>query len=331
MNQSLPNPPAPGRRFQNRAGSPDRSRRFQSNRTATLVLQPNDQEVLRLVDRCRFLDSRQLRLTLGRGLNPRAFLRRLQQLFHAEYLDRPEQQLNRWWTRGEATKHYVYALGIEGHKLLYPELHRKGAATTDWRLRNRRVQALYMDHRLALSEVMLSFVVAGEGINAQILAWSEGKEFHRSTGLPDYVQLDARTGTVDVPVNPDAYFMLAGRQGSREHFFLEVDRGTEPITRTTWRRTFVYRKLAAYWQLYRARIAEHAGISSFRVLTVTTSETRVDNMRSIARAMDPKQKGSALFLFTTADRIALDDPAPSLTAPIWSSPIQNEATRVLYT
>lgn len=330
MNSSLAfNPDAPDRRFQNRAGRPDRSRRFQPSRNTALVLQPNDQEVLRLVDRCRFLDSRQLRLTLGRGLNERAFLRRLRQLFDAEYLDRPEQQLNRWWTKGEATKHYVYGLGIEGHKLLYPELHRKGAPTTDWRLRNRRVQALYMDHRLAISEVMLSFIVAAEGINAQIMAWSEGKVFHRATGLPDYVQLATSNGAVDLPLNPDAYFVLAAGDGLREHFFLEVDRGTEPISRPTWRRTHVHRKLAAYWQLYRARIAKRVGISSFRVLTVTTSEARVENMRAIARDMDPKRKGSALFLFTIADRITLANPRPALTAPIWLVPLQNNVARSL--
>ncbi|MBI3782954.1 MAG: replication-relaxation family protein [Deltaproteobacteria bacterium] len=318
----------PGR-FQNRAGSPDQSKRFTPNRTKKLHLHPNDQAVVHLVDRCRFLDSRQLRLTIGRGLNPRAFLRRLQQLFHAEYLDRPQQQLNRWWTKGEATKHFVYGLGIEGHKLLYPELHRKGAPTTDWRLRNRRAGAVYMDHRLALSEVMLSFVGAAEGINAQVVNWTEGKEFHQATRLPDYVQLETRTGTVDVPLNPDAHFVLAASDGRREHFFLEVDRGTEPIMRTTWRRTHVYRKLAGYWQLYRGRLAERVGIPSFRVLTVTTSATRIDNMRALARAMDPKQKGSALFLFTTLDQITLDNPGPSLTAPIWFSPVEHADVRAL--
>jgi hypothetical protein len=320
----------PAHRFQNRAGSPDRSGRFRPNRNVPLVLQPNDQEVIRLVDRCRFLDSRQLRLTIGRGLNDRAFLRRLRQLFDAEYLDRPEQQLNRWWTKGEATKHYVYGLGIEGHRLLYPELHRKGAPTTDWRLRNRRAQALYMDHRLAISEAMLSFIVAAESINAQILAWTEGKEFHRATGLPGYVQLETADSTVDVPLNPDAYFVLSTGDGRCDHFFLEVDRGTEPIIRTTWRRTHVYRKLAAYWQLYRARIAERAGVPSFRVLTVTTSEVRIGSMQALARLMDPKRRGSPLFLFTTANSITLDDPTRSLKVPIWFSPTRNNAPRVLY-
>lgn len=279
---------------------------------------------------CRFVDSRQLRLTVGRGLNERAVLRRLRQLFDAEYLDRPEQQLNRWWTKGEATKHYVYGLGIEGHKLLYPELHRKGAPTTDWRLRNRRAQAFYMDHRLGITEVMLSFIIAAEGIGAQILGWSEGNEFHRATGLPDYVQLETVNGTVNAPLNPDAYFILSTSDGRRDHFFLEVDRGTEPITRTTWRRTHMYRKLVAYWQLYSVRLAERKGIPSFRVLTVTTTETRVDNMRGLARAMDPKKKGSGMFLFTTADQISLLVPAPSLTAPIWLSPSQHQPATALY-
>src|SRR5262249_42715262 len=118
--------------------------------------------------------------------------------------------------------------------------------------------------------------------------------------------------------------------GSREHFFLEVDRGTEPLMRTTWRRTFICRKLAGYWQLYRARIAERADIPSFRVLTVTTSESRVEHMLALARAMDPKQRGSAMFLFATLDRFTLDDPVPSLNSRIWFSPILDEGPRPLH-
>jgi hypothetical protein len=69
---------------------------------------------------------------------------------------------------------------------------------------------------------------------------------------------------------------------------------------------------------------------SFRVLTITTSETRVENMRALARAMDPKGHGSALFLFTTADRVTLDDPSPALTAPIWFTPREGDRARALY-
>ena len=65
----------------------------------------------------------------------------------------------------------------------------------------------------------------------------------RLIGLPDYVQLDTGDNSVDVPLNPDGYFVLAIDTGRHDHFFLEVDRSSEPIARTTWRRTFVYRKL----------------------------------------------------------------------------------------
>lgn len=331
MSTSLPFQADPSsRRFQNRAGSPDRTKRFEPSRTKAIQLQPSDQALLHLVDRCRFVDSRQLRLTIGRDLNERAFLHRLQQLFHAEYLDRPQQQLNRWWTKGEATRHYVYGLGIEGHKLLYPELHRRGAGTTDWRLRNRRAQVLYLDHRLALTEVMLSLLLGAEGISAQVLTWSEGQEFHRATQLPQHVQLAANTGTLDLPLNPDAYLVLKVGAAEHDHFFLEIDRSTEPITRTTWRRTSIYRKLAVYWELYRARVAERKGIASFRVLTVTTSQTRIEHMRVLARMIDPKQKGSAMFLFAPAAQILLEDPVKSLTAPIWFSPVDNTAPLALY-
>jgi len=323
------NPTAAGGQFHNRAGKPDKHDRFRPSRNKTIWLHENDQEVLRLVDRCRFLDSRQLRLMLGRGLNERAFLRRLQTLFHAEYLERPEQQRSRWWAKG-AAQHYVYALGIEGHKLLYPELHKKGAST-DWRLRNRRAQALYIDHRLAVAEVMLSFLLAGEMLNVQMVAWHEGNGFHRATGLPSAIDVPTQGGSIYVPLHPDAYFVLSTSDGRQDYFFLEVDRGTEPISRATWVRTSIRRKLAAYWQLYADRVNERAGIPSFRVLTVTTSGTRVENMRRLARAIDPKQRGSAMFLFTTVDRISLNDPPPSLMAPIWLPPIQDEPGRCLWT
>jgi Replication-relaxation len=282
--------------------------------------------VLHLVDRCRFVDSRQLRLTLGRGLNERAFLRRLQALFHAELLDRPPQQLRRWWVHGRA-KHYVYALGIEGHRLLYPELHRKGAKT-DWRLRNRRAEALYMEHRLAVSEVILSFVLAAEQLGLQVPAWHDGDSFHRATGLPRRIEIPWRGDSLAVPLHPDGYFVLA-REDRREHFLLEVDRGTEPIARSQWSGTSIRRKLAAYWQVYASRLNERAGMPSFRVLTVTTSQTRVENMRALARAMDPKGRGSALFLFSTADRITLNNPLPVLKAPIWQTPLAENTLRVL--
>lgn len=321
--------PAAARRFQNRAGRPDRHDRFKPSRSNAIELQPNDQEVLRLADRCRFVDSRQLRLTVGRGFNERAFLRRLQQLFHAEYLDRPPYQLGRWWTNRQPNRHYVYALGINGHRLLYPHLHQKGAAGTDWRLKNQRVQPLSIDHRLLVTEAVLTFFLAGEQLGLTMATWLEGKEFHQATGLPQYVVITTPATEVDVPLNPDAYFVLAHAGGRRDHFFLEVDRGTEPVVRSQWNRTSIRRKLAAYWQLYRTRVAERAGIPSFRVLTVTTSNTRVDNMRALARAMDPKHKGSSMFLFATTGQITLDDAAPALTAPIWLPPVESSPPRPL--
>jgi hypothetical protein len=284
--------------------------------------------VLHLVDRCRFADSRQLRLTLGRGLNERAFVRRLQTLFHAELLDRPPQQLKRWWAHGRA-KHFVYGLGTEGHRLLYPDLHQKGAKT-DWRLKNRRAEPLYIEHRLAITEAMLSFTLAAETAGLQVVAWHDGDAFHHATGLPRRLEVPWRSSKVDVPLHPDAYFALASPEGRRDHFLLEVDRGTEPIARSHMSGgSSILRKIAAYWQLYASRRNERAGMPSFRVLTVTTSETRVENMRALARAMDPKGRGSALFLFTTSDRITLDDPSPVLTAPIWLTPVEDSAPRPL--
>jgi hypothetical protein len=148
--------------------------------------------------------------------------------------------------------------------------------------------------------------------------------------LPRHIEIPTRGATVVVPLHPDAYFALSAGDGRREHFLLEVDRGTEPISRSQWTATSIRRKLAAYWQVYASRLNERVGMPSFRVLTITSSETRVENMRALARAMDPKQRGSALFLFTTADRVTLDDPAPALTAPLWFTPREGDTARALW-
>ena len=76
------------------------------------------------------------------------------------------------------------------------------------------------------------------------------------------------------------------------HFLLEADRGTMSL------QDRMYKKLRAYWRWFRdGGHRERLGIEAFRVLTITNSERRRDNLVKLAKQVDDAQRGSNLFLF----------------------------------
>ena len=310
-----------------RAGKPDRFQRFTASRSVNPRLDRADHALLALVERYRLMDSEQMHAALGADSPRRTFLYRLQRLFHAEYLTRPPSQLNRWWTRGEPTKHYVYGLGPQGYAALHPD-DAGAESTAVLRLRDQRIGASYIEHRLKLTTALLCFEQAAAG-EALTFDWSEGDAMRRTTGLPRYVKIATDRSTIELPLNPDAYLTIRDPDQPRPaHFFLEVDNGTEPIERQgrrRWQRTSIHRKFAAYHELAPRKGDTEADKPRrspfpFRLLTITTTPARMNSMRALARSLDPKGRGSRLFLLTTDDRVQLASPGDVLTKPIWWTP-----------
>lgn len=81
-------------------------------------------------------------------------------------------------------------------------------------------------------------------------------------------------------------------------FFLEADRATEPNEADQERLGYIYRKMLAYSFTHKLRIhTKHLGFQEFRVLFVTTSAKRVENM--IRENIQVNNgAGSEPFLFT---------------------------------
>ena len=99
------------------------------------------------------------------------------------------------------------------------------------------------------------------------------------------------------------------------YFFLEADRST--MTNDRFRQKLVsYYK---FWQheIYR-RPENHYQLPSFRVLTLTMSTERRDNLRTVARTVDDKQQGTGLFWFL-CEKDYRDVPA-ALFQPLWQTP-----------
>ena len=109
---------------------------------------------------------------------------------------------------------------------------------------------------------------------------------------------------------PDFVFGVRFADGSRRCFFVEIDRGTMPITRSNISQTSFQRKMRAYLAVYASRLHERQfGWKAFRVLTVTTDEARVRSMidaaHNVAHAGGP---GASLFWFTTREQFRTGNP-----------------------
>ncbi len=109
---------------------------------------------------------------------------------------------------------------------------------------------------------------------------------------------------------PDAYFVL--RAGDkRAHFFLELDRATMSASR--WER-----RVRAYVDYVASgRYEQQFGTHSLRILTVTTTRTRLGNLQ---RATAQVASESFFWFATLSDATAQD----VLISPIWCRPGDKE-------
>jgi len=105
-------------------------------------------------------------------------------------------------------------------------------------------------------------------------------------------------------------FGFKRRDGSNRNFVVEIDRGTIPVVRASIEQISFERKIRTYLAAYAAKQHERQfGWKTFRVLTVTTDEHRlqstIDALRSLLVAHSP---GASMFLFTTRAALRAGDP-----------------------
>lgn len=116
-----------------------------------------------------------------------------------------------------------------------------------------------------------------------------------------------------IPLIPDGYFELGSAGGFRS-VFVEVDLGTEAVP-------VIAKKASLYLQLAASgEFSQLFGRSQFRVLLVTTSERRLQNIRAgIAKITDK------IFWLGTLDLICRE----KFWTPCWQRPTGNELQTIL--
>lgn len=252
-----------------------------------------DLKILQDLSNYRFLDSRHI-LTLNSEIAERTLQRRLQFLFQAGFLERPIYQFSQFKTPSRI----IYTLGKKGVELLFSDK----TIRINWSRKSKTLKPIFLWHSLMISnfKVILTLALKKQK-ESKLVNW-------RQENLADKIYVEGEK----LPLSPDAFFTIEDKNDLL-HFFLEADRSTMPEER-------FLNKMRAYWQWWKEEgHKDRFNISIFRVLTITISKERKENLRQITKKADDSRKGSEMFLFACEKDYNLETPE-SILKPIWQSP-----------
>lgn len=217
MNQRPHNP--------NAKDKPERRPRFKRTPYASCYLRDLDIQLLRYAYTYRLLDTGHFTALCDN--HHLTIKRRLQNLYHNSYLDRPVSQLHAW-TSG--SRQFVYALGAHGAKAL----RERGVSIpggVDWYEKNRHITNDYIQHRLGITtfRVMLDRAVAQqpdkltlEPVAHTPEAWWEWQGGPKNQQIRPAVSFNHKNINVKAGICPDGFFAIG--HGEKEYpCFLEID------------------------------------------------------------------------------------------------------------
>ncbi len=234
-----------------------------------------DVSVILSVYENRFMRRDQIQRLHFPGSSVQATSARLKKLSDHKFLDKMQRPVI-----GGASQ-AVYALNKRGADVVTMNLD-VSRQQVHWKRDNNRVEWLFMEHTLAVSEFKVCLDLALRGREAELYFHQRGdrsliRRVSDPSGKKKYLV-----------VAPDAFFGVQTERG-KHIFFLEVDMGTETLKRIQ-EKVIAYKK---YWKS--GKYEKEYGFNHFRVLTVAESETRLANLIQATG----KVGGKYMFVFTT--------------------------------
>jgi hypothetical protein len=277
--------------------------RFQRITPSPIHLTERDLAILKLVYEYRFSTSDMIREAIAGS--PQRITRRLTDLYHSRHLDRPRDQLPSYQEGG---KPIIYALGNKGADALtiYAGIDRK---RIDWTTKNREAGERHIQHALMVARFRHALTLAlRDRPETAIASWEHAGVFR----VP--VTYEDRKGKeITISIIPDACFTIRDKDDFM-YFFLEADQSTMSHDR-------FLKKLKSYYHFFATEIYKQPDnpyhLPSFRVLTLTKSEQRKDNLRALARQVNDRQKALNLFWFA-CEKPYTKNPAAIFTH--WQTP-----------
>lgn len=268
----------------------------------SLRLKSRDLDILHAIHTYRFLTTPQIMQLFFRSL--KHAYKRLYKLYHHRLVNRHFLgiYLDKMNTR------MVYVLDELGAELLRTE---RGLNIRWYKsITSKPLTTLFLRHALEVNDVRIAVEQACQQQGIELLKWVSEYDLKS-----DYDRVTT-ADEVSRAVIPDGYCALKTKQGIT-HLFWEVDRGTE-------RSEIFKRKILAYLAYAKSDLAlKRFGTQQFRVLTVTKTPQRAENLRIATE----KVQGKSRFWFATRSDIT---PEEVLNEPIWQVAGRGERTALLY-
>jgi hypothetical protein len=277
-----------------------------------MTLTSRDMDVLRHLYSFRLMTREQIERLDFRPANGQSHptktsicCKRLKFLYQHGYVDRIPTPVR----PGAWAWRPVYRLSRKGAELIAAERGTTIAQLSYWGKnddqdhRTSQASLLFLEHALKINDVRIAVGQAAAENGYQLEKWIDEAQL-KSQEMKDYVALASEPGrSVRVAVVPDAYFVL--HLGNRRaHFFLELDRATmsNPRWKTRIRAYLTYIRSGKYQERYQT--------NSLRILTVTTTAQRMDNLRRTTS----QAGGGDLFWFSILDQITASQ---VFSSPVW--------------
>ena len=282
-----------------------RYRRVDADNLPRFRFMQRDSQIIEAVYRCRLLSKPQIEKLFFydpvHDARPASIPcnRRLKYLYHHGFLQR-EVPYHRIM---DGSRPFIYFLDKRGRDYLADKWDEE-PHTLDWKPSHNNVKTLFLDHQLAINDIRVNVVLASRLHNLHLEQWVDDLTLRKQEAF-DVVKIQGRRGRQYASkVIPDSYFSLNDDSG-RYHFQLEMDLGTEtgPTFGRKVRGYLAWSRSGTYQQRYKTK-------ASMRVLVVTTTERRRDNLIKATENVG----GGRQFWFTT---IADATPERILTDAIW--------------
>lgn len=275
------------------------------------IIQNRDVEIIRLAYEYGLINSEQV-CALVHG-SDQGILRRLMKLYHHGYLDRPVSQVI-FSNPILGPQKMVYALGDRGADILSERLG-IDCGKKKWSKKNGQLRERHIQHTLLISQFRACLTLAmNKTTGARLVLWVR----ENTKELRDHVNYATGDKRRRLTIIPDGFFGIEDTRGLM-YFFIEADRSTMSHRRFK-------DKILAYRQWWRQGGArKRFGIENFRVLTLTVSQKRRDNLVKTAQRVVEKG-GYYMFWFCCINEIDLAKPE-SVLEEIWTTAGQTDVKR----
>lgn len=271
-----------------------------------LVVTDRDVDILKLIHDYRLLRIEQIVALTGRTYT--RIHRRLKGLFDAGFLKRRELP----------QKKDIYYIARPGLAVLLSH-GRVSDEQAERRSREHELKPATLDHEMMIADIHIALELATREGPMKITLWDEGEAIRDTFDVTD------SGGTRRVTINPDALFRLKDTRrpesGNSRIFFLEADRSSMLIVPREGSQRF-RDKIERYcsW-IDTGRPFKTYDVQTFRVVTVTLTRERRDNLSADTEAFltdNGRIKQNKFFLFGSQNDTPADPQA--ILTPMFRRP-----------